>query len=133
MTRRELEEWILDTYSVEPDYPWMDTPESAVFRHPNNRKWFALVTRVPGSKLGLPGQRVVDIVNLKCDPILIGSLRSEPGFFPAYHMNKDHWITAALDGSAAAEPLKLVLDMSYRATAPKLRKKRPNPAMTDRP
>ena len=108
----------------EPDYPWMDTPESAVFRHEANRKWFALVTTVPKSKLGLPGQQPVDIVNLKCDPILIGSLRAEPGFYPAYHMNKENWITAALDGSAPEDKLRLVLDMSYTATAPKLRKKK---------
>ena len=100
MDRKGLEQLIFDTYSVEPDYPWMDTPESAVFRHAANRKWFALVTTVPRSKLGLPGQQPVDIVNLKCDPILIGSLRAEPGFYPAYHMNKENWITAALDGSA---------------------------------
>ena len=100
MDRKGLEQLIFDTYSVEPDYPWMDTPESAVFRHAANRKWFALVTTVPKSKLGLPGQQPVDIVNLKCDPILIGSLRAEPGFYPAYHMNKENWITAALDGSA---------------------------------
>lgn len=71
---------------------------------------------------GLPGQQPVDIVNLKCDPILIGSLRAEPGFYPAYHMNKENWITAALDGSAPEDKLRLVLDMSYNATAPKLRK-----------
>ena len=68
MDRKGLEQLIFDTYSVEPDYPWMDTPESAVFRHAANRKWFALVTTVPKSKLGLPGQQPVDIVNLKCDP-----------------------------------------------------------------
>lgn len=56
MDRKGLEQLIFDTYSVEPDYPWMDTPESAVFRHAANRKWFALVTTVPRSKLGLPGQ-----------------------------------------------------------------------------
>ena len=56
MDRKGLEQLIFDTYSVEPDYPWMDTPESAVFRHEANRKWFALVTTVPKSKLGLPGQ-----------------------------------------------------------------------------
>jgi predicted DNA-binding protein (MmcQ/YjbR family) len=56
MDRKGLEQLIFDTYSVEPDYPWMDTPESAVFRHAANRKWFALVTTVPKSKLGLPGQ-----------------------------------------------------------------------------
>ena len=33
MDRKGLEQLIFDTYSVEPDYPWMDTPESAVFRH----------------------------------------------------------------------------------------------------
>ena len=122
MNRTQLERWIFDIYSVEPDYPWMDTPEAAVFRHPGNRKWFALLTRVPRCKLGLAGQEPVDIVNLKCDPILIGSLRAEPGFFPAYHMNKDNWITAALDGSAGEENIKLVLDMSYRATAPSIRR-----------
>ena len=123
MDRKGLEQLIFDTYSVEPDYPWMDTLESAVFRHAANRKWFALVTTVPRSKLGLPGQQPVDIVNLKCDPILIGSLRAEPGFYPANHMNKENWITAALDGSAPEDKLRLVLDMSYTATAPKLRKK----------
>lgn len=41
-----------------------------------------------------------------------------------YHMNKENWITAALDGSAPEDKLRLVLDMSYNATAPKLRKKK---------
>lgn len=59
MNRKGLEQLIFDTYSVEPDYPWMDTPESAVFRHAANHKWFALVTTVPRSKLGLPGQQLV--------------------------------------------------------------------------
>ena len=73
---------------------------------------------------GVSGLYPMDIVNLKCDPILIGSLRAEPGFYPAYHMNKENWITAALDGSAPEDKLRLVLDMSYNATAPKLRKKK---------
>ena len=123
MDRKGLEQLIFDTYSVEPDYPWMDTPESAVFRHAANRKWFALVTTVPKSKLGLAGSDVIDVVNLKCDPILIGSLRKEPGIFPAYHMNKANWISVALDGSVPDELIKMLLDMSYGATAPKRKKK----------
>ena len=124
MERREIEQYIFDIYSVEPDYPWMDTPESAVFRHAGNRKWFALVTMVSKSKLGLQEQAPLDIVNLKCDPILIGSLRMEHGFFPAYHMNKDKWITAALDGSAPDDTIKMLLEMSYQATAPKHRRRK---------
>ena len=124
MERREIEQYIFDIYSVEPDYPWMDTPESAVFRHAGNRKWFALVTTVSKSKLGLQEQAPLDIVNLKCDSILIGSLRMERGFFPAYHMNKDKWITAALDGSAPDDTIKMLLEMSYQATAPKHRRRK---------
>ena len=63
------------------------------------------------------------VVNWKCDPILIGSLRKENGFFPAYHMNKASWITVALDGSVPDEQIKMLLDMSYNATTAKIKKK----------
>ena len=123
MNREELEAYILNHYSTEPDYPWADTPRAAVFRHAGNRKWFALVMEVPRDKLGLVGTEKLDIVNFKCDPILISSLRGETGIFPAYHMNKSSWITAALDGSVPAETIELLLDVSYELTMPKTRRK----------
>ncbi len=124
MTRAELTRYIFDTYSVEPDYPFSDDNVSAVFRHAGNRKWFALVMNIPAQKLGLPSDARIDIVNMKCDPVVIGSFRGLPGLFPAYHMSKENWITAALDGSAPDETLKTLLDMSYQATAQKVRGKR---------
>ncbi len=123
MNREELEAYILNHYSTEPDYPWADTPRAAVFRHAGNRKWFALVMEVPRSRLGLPGAEPLDIVNFKCDPILISSLRGETGIFPAYHMNKTSWITAALDGSVPTETIELLLDVSYELTKPKPHRK----------
>ena len=123
MNREELEAYILEQYSTEPDYPWTDMPRAAVFRHAGNRKWFALVMEVPRDKLGLSGTELLDIVNFKCDPILIASLRGEAGIFPAYHMNKASWITAALDGSVPAETIGLLLDVSYELTKPKIRRK----------
>ena len=123
MNREELEAYILNHYSTEPDYPWADTPRAAVFRHANNRKWFALMMEVPRDKLGLAGAEKLDIVNFECDPILIASLRGEPGIFPAYHMNKSSWITAALDGSVSTETIELLLDVSYELTMPKTRRK----------
>ena len=123
MNREELEAYILNHYSTEPDYPWADTPRATVFRHAGNRKWFALVMEVPRDKLGLPGTEKLDIVNFKCDPILISSLRGETGIFPAYHMNKASWITASLDGSVSAETIELLLDVSYELTKPKIRRK----------
>lgn len=123
MNREELEAYILNHYSTAPDYPWADTPRAAVFRHAGNRKWFALMMEVPRDKLWLPGTEKLDIVNFKCDPILISSLRGENGIFPAYHMNKASWITAALDGSVPAETIELLLDVSYELTKPKPRRK----------
>ena len=78
---------------------------------------------VPRIKLGLEGSEPLDVVNLKCDPILIGSLRTESGIFSAYHMNKESWISVALDGSVPDDQIKMLLDMSYDETAPKTKRK----------
>ena len=123
MNREELEAYIQNHYATLPDYPWADTPRAAVFRHVANRKWFALLMEVPREKLGLPGTEKLDIVNFKCGPILISSLRGETGIFPAYHMNKASWITVALDGSVQAKTIELLLDVSYELTKPKPRRK----------
>ena len=39
-------------------------------------------------------------------------------------MNKDSWITVALDGSVSDDKIKMLLDASYDATTPKARPKK---------
>ena len=70
---------------------------------------------IPRKHLGLPGGDI-SVVNLKCDPRLIGSFRTEPGVFPGRHMNKAHWLTVVLDGTASEETLKFLVDLSYELT-----------------
>lgn len=123
MNRADLERFILNNYNAEPEYPWLKYPRYEVFRHKSNQKWFALIMDVPKNKLGLPETDTLDVVNFKCSPLLIGSLRNEQGFFPAYHMSKESWITVALNGSVSDEQIKALLDWSYEATAPTIRKK----------
>lgn len=124
MDRNGLKKYILDTYGIGSDRPWAKYPDNEVFRHDINRKWFALVMAIPKSKLGIMGNGSVDGVNLKCDPLMAGSLRQNTGIFPAYHMNKNSWITAVLDGSVPDDLLKMLIDMSYEATSPKIIKRR---------
>ncbi len=119
MNREQLERYILETYPAEDDRPWLEYPMHQVFRHSANKKWFALAMTITRDKLGLDGDGFIDAVNLKADPLLIDAMVLEPGFFPAYHMNKTHWLTAALDGSADDEKLKFLIDMSYDLTKPK--------------
>lgn len=117
MTRDEWINYIMETYSADVDRPWVRTPENIVVRHPGNRKWIALFMTIPRRYLGLDGDEPIDVINCKCDPMMVGMLRREPGFYPAYHMNKTHWITAALDGSAQEERIRMLIEMSYEATA----------------
>ena len=45
------------------------------------------------------------------------------GFHPAYHMNKDKWLTVRLDGAHPDDEVKGLIDLSYELTAMKERKK----------
>ena len=114
--RDEIFIYVKDTYNIEPDYPWARTPDYAILRHRSNRKWFAAIVNITADKLNLPGRELMDVLLLKCDPILIGSLRSEAGILPAYHMNKEHWITVLLDGSCPKEKVFGLIDFSYSLT-----------------
>jgi len=117
--RSQLTAYIAETYSADPEKPWAPDSDHVVFRHRSNRKWFAVLMTIPRSRLGLPGEGNIDVINLKCGPILAASLQSESGFFPAWHMNKNHWVTAALDGSAEPEQIKWLLEISWDLTAPR--------------
>lgn len=128
MKRSELEKLISEQYGVNADHPFEGDMDTAVFRHKENRKWFALIMRVNRHSLCFPGEGEVCCVNLKCPPILIGSLLTERGFLPAYHMNKQHWVTAVLEDGfpkeSAAEDTNILaaLEMSFNLTAVKRRK-----------
>ena len=115
MTRQEIEKYILKTYGSVAEYPWITAPRYAVYRHADNRKWFAVVMDIPKRKLGIDPDEIVDIMNVKCDPILVASLVNEKGFYPAYHMVKGKWITIMLD-SVDAEQIKWLLGMSFELT-----------------
>ena len=114
MERIKLFEWVKGMYGTDPDYPW--NYWNAVLRNKKKKKWYALIMEVPAQKLGLDENRIIDILNVKCDPLLIGSLRSKSGYFPAYHMNKEKWLSIALDGSVQEDEIKDLLDMSYKLT-----------------
>ena len=111
MTREELFQWVKQEYGTEAEYPWKDS--NAVLRRADNDKWYGVILSVAGSKLGLEDDNIIDVINLKSDPMLIGSLRGQKGYFPAYHMNKEKWISVLLGDVGLDEPIKNVLALSY--------------------
>ena len=124
MNRKKTEEYIKNQYGIEPDFPWDGDFVTAVFRHKDNRKWFALIMRVSGDRLGLDTDEPVYCMNLKIDdPMLLDMLIHEKGIIPAYHMNKQHWITVFLDGTVKDKKVTDLIDLSYSVTAGKKKRR----------
>ena len=84
----------------------MDTP---AVRHSDNNKWYGVVLVVSADKLGLPEAGIIDVLNVKSDPLLIGSLRGQDGYFPAYHMNKEKWLSIQVQENAPAYGRRYIL------------------------
>ena len=59
---------------------------------------------------------------LKNIPEMIGSLRKDEGILPAYHMNKEHWITILLDGTVPKQKICDLIDISFDLTRRKQKK-----------
>ncbi len=132
MTRRTLE-YIKDKYNTEPEYLWSASPTSAALRNTCTGKWFAvLMGDLSMSKLGLQSDDRVDVLNLKCDPMLSFTLVDNERIFPAYHMNKEHWISVRLDGCVPLEELKMLIDMSYEIVDNNGKNKRRKSVQTDK-
>ena len=113
MTLEKLTRHLSDAYGAEAEHAFQKYPEIIVFRRADNRKWFALVNRLPCRKLGLDRAGEVDILNVKCDPILLGSLRGKRGYLPAWHMNKTHWNSVRADGNVPDDLVRGMLDKAY--------------------
>ena len=116
MDRINFDKYITEVYGVTAEYPWVSAPSFAVYRHSNNNKWFAVIMDIPKSKFGFPDNENISVVNLKCDPLLIGSIVKEDGIFSAYHMNKAYWVSVWLDGTVEREKLEWLLNLSFDLT-----------------
>ena len=109
----EIFEYVQKQYGTVPEYLWSKSPDSVVLRHKNG-KWYAVFMTVEKSKLGLEGNDLVAIMDVKCDPEMTSMIIQTYGLLPGYHMNKQHWITILLDGSVSEAKTLDFLDMSYQ-------------------
>ena len=106
---------IKSEYGAEPEFLWPDRyPSYAVFRHGDNKKWFALVATIASKSLGLEDDKMIDVVNLKFDKNQTYDFaETSDHIFPAYHMNKNNWITIWLDGALSDELVFELIKKSY--------------------
>ncbi|EOV4167655.1 MmcQ/YjbR family DNA-binding protein [Yersinia enterocolitica] len=117
MKREELFSYAREHFKSEPEYLWSKLPSYAVLRHHDGNKWFGIVMNVPGIKLGLKTDDELDILEVKVRPEYIGSLRKKDGILPAYHMNKEHWVSVLLSSSLSPNEIHELLADSHELTS----------------
>lgn len=126
--REEIFKYVKKKYGTEPDYPLPTAQGFPVFRHEDNRKWFAIIMDVPREKLGLEGTDRVDVLNVKMgDSMLADILTQQTGYFRGYHISRGNWISILLDGTVPFEDICKWIDESYVVTASKQKKQKMRP------
>ena len=94
--------------------PFKKHPDILAFVNEKN-KWYALMSNVDYSKLNKNPDITtkVKILNVKYPTDKILEIIDNKNIFPAYHMNKKHWISIVLDKNIKLEIIKELIDISY--------------------
>lgn len=108
---------ITQKYGDEPEFEWEKFPGYATFK--NNNKWYSIIMNLNFNKLGENSSKEVEIINLKLDPTTIENFLKQKGFYPAYHMNKKHWLTIILNDTISDAKIMQLIAQSYSYTISK--------------
>ena len=137
-------------FGAAAEFPWEKYPGNGSFKCLSNGKWFALVLTVAFGKLGTgtakagsdvgsapshdaglshdadpshDAEEIVEVVNLKADPDVIPALVCRSGIYPAWHMNKKHWISVILDDTLFDDEVFELISESHRLVSTTKNKK----------
>ena len=108
---------VQEKYGNQLEYLWEKSPDTAVLRHEDNQKWYAVVMRIPWDKLEKGREGLVEAVNIKHDQV--ADFLSQKGIYPAFHMNKRYWLSLALDDSLLDEEVLELIERSWNLTMKK--------------
>ena len=108
---------VQEKYGNQLEYLWEKSPDTAVLRHEDNQKWYAILMRIPWDRLDKGRDGLVEAVNLKHDQV--ADLFSKKGIYPAFHMNKRYWLSLALDDSLQDEEVLELIEKSWNLTVKK--------------
>ena len=110
----EIIDYCNNKYGENHVNPFKKHPYILAFINEKN-KWYALFLEVEYNKLNKNTNITtkVKILNLKYPTDNISDIIDNQNIFPAYHMNKKHWISVVLDKNIKLETIKELIDISY--------------------
>ena len=108
---------VQEKYGNQLEYLWEKSPDTAVLRHEDNQKWYAVLMKISWEKLDKTREGQVEVVNLKNDQV--SDFLAERGIYPAFHMNKRYWISLPLDDTLTDEKVLELFERSWFLTSKK--------------
>ena len=116
--RQKWTKWIIENIVPYCGNPFEKT-EAMGFMVEDKGKWYGLMMEVPLQKLGVASKADALILNVKIHPEDKERLIATDGIFEAYHMNKKHWISIALNVCSDDALVKECICTSYKCVAKK--------------
>ena len=112
--RERVFDFVRAELNTKLETPWDKHPEFYVMKTANRQKWYGLMMRIPYQLLDPQQSGIVDVLNLKAPPLKIVDLIDYQTFYPAYHMNKKHWVSVVVDEKINLKQLQALIRQSYQ-------------------
>ena len=116
--RQKWTKWMTENIVPYHGNPF-DKTEAMGFMVEDKGKWYGLMMEVPIQKLGVASKADALILNVKIHPEDKERLIATDGVYEAYHMNKKHWISIALNVCTDDALIKECIYTSYKCVAKK--------------
>lgn len=102
----------METVYGKAEFPFGD--DCGVYKESSNQKWYALIMSIAFNKLDKnKGDELVEILNIKVNKSELSTLLKRDGVYPAYHMNKQNWVSIVLNECLGDNELILFINSSY--------------------
>lgn len=111
--RSRLLSYVKERYGTEQENLRVIYKDYCTLREHGTKKWYGLFMRIPWTSLHVERKGMTEVLNVKADPEEIQRLIDHDRYFPAYHMDKVHWISILLDKETDMDAAKRMLDESY--------------------
>ncbi len=106
-------EYVRASYGDELEFLWEKSPDVAIWRRKDNRKWYGVIFSVSKRKLGVDSDDIVEIINVRVKPEELDELIDNDRYYIGYHMNKKHWIALSLEDTCDIDEIIARIDDSY--------------------
>ena len=116
---RQIIQYIRDKYDDELEYLWDKFPKYAVWRRKDSHKWYGILLTVPMDRLGMNGNDIIEILDLRVKPAELEEILDERKYFFGYHMNKKNWLTICLNETVPIDEICARIDKSYELATKK--------------